>query len=282
MQGQPVVGVNKDGIVGVTWYDTRDAKEGFQFHEYFTASLDGGNSFLPPVRISSAISNPMGPGNMNMGALTFRHKDTLALSLVSAGSRWPGGGDYMGLVADKEGVFHPFWADARTGTFQIYTAEVSVVIPPKEKPAAAGAQPAAPAAPAKPPVRTKVALDSRVELVYDPTRYDGAAKESEIPIRLRNTSKEPIYPPITVEVLGFGLNDPTIAQYPYPPMWVIDPATGKPGETATFDFSGALGNLESLAPGALTGPVVLKFRFEDPTLPQPIRLKVEGMVEEGK
>ena len=37
--------------------------------------------------------------------------------------------------------------------------------------------------------------------------------------------------------------------------------------------------LESLEPGALSGPVVLKFRFEDPTMPQPIRFKVEGMVE---
>ena len=280
MQGQPVVAVNKDGVVAVAWFDTRNAKEGFQLDEYFTASLDGGDTFLPPVRVSSALSNPMGPGDMNMGALTFRHKDTLALSLVSAGSRWPGGGDYMGLAPDKDGVFHPFWSDARTGTFQIYTANVTVVAPPKERPAD-GAKPAA-QAPAKPAARTKVALDARVELVYDPTRFDGASKEEEIPVRLRNVSTQPIYPPITIQVAGFGLNDPDIPEYPYPPMWVIDPATGKPGETATFDLSGALGNLESLEPGALTGPVVLKFRFQDPTLPQPIRLKVEGMVEEGK
>ena len=101
MQGQPVVAVNKDGIVGVTWYDTRDSKDGSQFHEYFTASLDGGKSFLPPIRVSSAPSTPLGPGNMNMGAMIFRHKETTALSLVSAGSRWPGGGDYMGLAAGQ-------------------------------------------------------------------------------------------------------------------------------------------------------------------------------------
>ena len=285
MQGQPVVAVNKDGIVGVTWYDTRDSKDGSQFHEYFTASLDGGKSFLPPMRVSSEPSTPLGPGNMNMGAMIFRHKETTALSLISAGSRWGGGGDYMGLAPDKEGVFHPFWADARTGTFQIYTANVSVVVPPKEKPVATGATPAPPAAaPQTPPApaRTKVVLDTRLEFVFDPTRYDGATKESEIPVRLRNISKQPIYPPITLEILGFDLNDPEIPKYPYPPMWVVNAANGKNGEGATFDFSGALGNLESLEPGALTGPVVLKFRFEDPTLPQPIRLKVEGMVEEGK
>ena len=130
--------------------------------------------------------------------------------------------------------------------------------------------------------RTKVVLDTRLEFVFDPTRYDGATKESEIPVRLRNISKQPIYPPITLEILGFDLNDPEIPKYPYPPMWVVNAANGKNGEGAIFDFSRALGNLESLEPGALTGPVVLKFRFEDPTLPQPIRLKVEGMVEEGK
>jgi hypothetical protein len=280
MQGQPVVAVNKDGVVGVTWYDTRDSKDGSQFHEYFTASLDGGKSFLPPIRVSSAPSTPLGAGNMSMGATVFRHKETTALSLVSAGSRWPGGGDYMGLAPDKEGVFHPFWADARTGTFQIYTASVSVVVPPKEKPAGTGAATAPAAAPA--PVRIKVVLDTRVEFVFDPTRYDGAAKETEIPVRLRNISKQPIYPPITLEILGFDLNDPEIPKYPYPPMWVVNAANGKNGEGATFDFSDALGNLESLEPGALTGPVVVKFRFEDPTLPQPIRLKVEGMVEESK
>jgi hypothetical protein len=283
MQGQPVIAVNKDGVVGVTWYDTRNSKDGSRFDEYFAASLDGGQSFLPPLRVSSASSDPYGAGNMNMGAMIFQHKGTTALSLVSAGSRWPGGGDYLGLAADKNGVFHPLWADARTGTFQMYTASISVLVPHKQEPAAGGATGEKETASVpKPAPRTKAVLDSRVEFVFDPTRYDAATKESEIPVRLRNTSKEAIYPPITVEVLGFGLNDPDIPKYPYPPMWVVDAKSGKPGETTIFDFSGALGNLGVLEPGALTGPVVMKFRFEDPTLPQPIRLKIEGMVDEAK
>jgi hypothetical protein len=273
MQGQPVVAVNPDGVVGVSWYDTRDATSGLQFHEYFAASVDGGQSFLPPVRVSSAISTPLGPGNMAMGPGVFENKGTSLLSLVSAASRWPGGGDYMGMAADRDGVFNPFWADARTGTFQIYTADVSVVLPAKEEDAAA-------AVAAPEPPRTKAVVDDRVEVVFDPTRFDGAAKVAEIPARLHNVSKQAIHPPITLEVLGFGFNDPELPEYPYPPMWVVDPITGESGETAVYDFSSALGNLQSLEPGALTGPVVLRFRFEDPTLPQPIRFKVEGMVGE--
>ena len=278
MQGQPVVAVNPAGVVGVSWYDTRDATEGFQFHQYFAASLDGGKTFLPPVRVSSAISSPLGPGNMTMGALVFEYKGTSLLSLVSAASRWASGGDYLGLAADRDGVFHPFWADARTGTFQMYTAAVSVVVPAQEPEGAPAGEDAA-AAPAAPPERVLVVVDDRIDIVFDPTRFDGAAKVAEIPARLQNTSKAPIYPPITLSVTGFGFKDPEIPEPPYPPMWVIDPATGASGETATYDFSGALGNLESLEPGALSGPVVLKFRFEDPTMPQPIRFKVEGMVE---
>jgi hypothetical protein len=271
------VAVNPDGVVGVSWYDTRDATEGFQFHQYFAASLDGGSTFLPPVMVSSAISSPLGPGNMTMGATVWEHRGTSLLSLVSAASRWPGGGDYMGMAADRDGVFHPFWADARTGTFQIYTAAVSVVVPAQEPEVAPAGEDAAAAA-ATPKLVTAV-VDDRVEVVFDPTRFDGAAKVAEIPARLQNVSKKPIYPPITLSVTGFGMQDPELPEYPYPPMWVIDPATGADGETAIYDFSGALGNLESLEPGALSGPVVLKFRFEDPTLPQPIRFKVEGMVE---
>ena len=118
--------------------------------------------------------------------------------------------------------------------------------------------------------------------MFDPTRYDGATKTAEIPTRLHNISKQAIYPPITLEVLGFGMDDPELPRYPYPPMWVVDPVTGANAETATFDFSKALGNLGSLAPGAQTGPVVLRFRFEDATMPQPIRFRVEGMVEDDR
>ena len=84
-------------------------------------------------------------------------------------------------------------------------------------------------------------LDTRLEFVFDPTRYDGATKESEIPVRLRNISQQPIYPPITLEILGFDLNDPELPKYPYPPMWVVNAANGKNGEGAIFDSRGPLG-----------------------------------------
>jgi len=278
-QYQPVVAVNQDGVVGISWFDTRGTSDASQYNEYFTASLDGGKTFLAPVRVSSAPSRPKGAGNLTFGAMAGQYKQTRYLQLVSAASRWVSGGDYMGLAPDKDGAFHPFWSDSRTGTFQIYTASVSVVRPPApEKPGAAAAAAKAPA----PPPRVKADVGSRIEFVFDPTRYDEATKEAEVPIRISNVSKEPIYPPITLEVLGFDLDDPEIFKYPYPPMYVVNSPNGKRGEGAVFDFSSALGSLDSLAPGAQTGPIVIKFQFTDPSEVPAIRYRVEGMVEGEK
>jgi len=281
IQFQTVVAVNKDGVVGVTWYDTRGSRDGSQFDEYFAASVDGGRSFLPSVRVSSASSGFRGPGNMRMDPFVFDHKEEIHLSLISAVSRWPSGGDYLGLTADRDGVFHPLWADARSGTFQAYTAEVAVEVPAGEKPAT-GVVAAAPPEPPKPAPRTNRSLRGRVEFVFDPTRYDGAARESEIPVRLRNVSNEPIYPPVTLEITGFGYNDPELPKDDSPAPTVVNATNGKTGVGAVFDFAGALGSQAVLEPGALTSPVVMRLKFQDPTKVPPIRLKVEGLVEEGK
>jgi hypothetical protein len=277
-QFQSVVAVNKDGVVGVSWYDTRHSVDASTFDEYFAASVDGGRSFLPPVRVSSSSSTFRGAGNMRVDPLVFEHKDETYLTLISAVSRWPSGGDYLGLTADRDGVFHPFWADARTGTFQAYTASVTVELPPPDE--VAGAGPAAATATSPTPTqRTRLSLSGRAELLFDPTRYDGSTREAEIPVRLRNTSTEPIYPPITLEVLGFGFNDPEVPKDDSPAPVVVNASNGKPGDGALFDFAGALGTREALEPGGITSPVVLRLRFEDPSRIPSIRFRVEGLVE---
>jgi hypothetical protein len=277
-QFQSVVAVNKDGVVGVSWYDTRHSSDASTFDEYFAASVDGGRSFLPPVRVSSSSSTFRGAGNMRVDPLVFEHNDETYLTLISAVSRWPSGGDYMGLTVDRDGVFHPLWADARSGTFQAYTASVTVELPPPDE--VAGAAPAAATAtPPTPAQRTRASLRGRAELLFDPTRYDGSTREAEVPVRLRNTSKEPIYPPITLEVLGFGFNDPELPKDDSPAPLVVNASNGKPGEGALFDFASALGTREALEPGGITSPVVLRLRFEDPSRIPSIRFKVEGEVE---
>lgn len=109
----PAVAVNKDGVVGVAWYDGRGdggtIKGSFRCTEIlFAASLDGGATFLPEVKVSSERSCPASPEN------------------VGVALRFPAGGDHMGLAAASDGTFRLLWSDSRSGIYQLRTATVSV------------------------------------------------------------------------------------------------------------------------------------------------------------
>jgi hypothetical protein len=281
-QWQPAVAVNNDGVVAVTWYDTRDATGGKQYHQYFAASLDGGETFLPTVRVSSDFSNPGGPGNSQLSPMVWIHEGQIALSVISAASRWGSGGDYMGLAADKDGVFHPFWADARSGTFQIYTASVQVDVPPKDAGTKTAGVPPTPPKPAEPAARVEAPLTDKVEFVFDPTRYDAEKKQLDIPVRIRNTSNQPIYAPIRLEVLGFGFpeyesEDDKKRNAENAPS-ALNASNGKAKEGAVFELGGAIAGSEALQPGAMTNPFVLKLQLVDPTKMPSVRLKAVGMI----
>ena len=104
----PSISVNKNGVIGVSWYEIHDKS---CFDVYFTASLDSGKTFLPEVRVSSATSCPDTP--QNKGAF-------------DPGTTFGAGGDYSGLAATSDGIFHLVWSDARTGIYQLRTASVAV------------------------------------------------------------------------------------------------------------------------------------------------------------
>ena len=63
-QFQATVRVNQEGVVGVTWYDTRGTSGEMAFNQYFAASLDGGMSFTEPVRVSTVESKPFSSANL--------------------------------------------------------------------------------------------------------------------------------------------------------------------------------------------------------------------------
>jgi hypothetical protein len=283
-QWQPVLATNKDGVLGATWYDTRDSKDGREYHEYFAASLDGGETFLPSVKVSSAPSDPKGPGNAVMTPMIYEHEKKLNLSFLSAASRWGSGGDYMGLTADKDGNFHPFWADSRSGTFQVYTARVKVDVPQKEPVTPPlGVPTPAPPPPPKPVDRVETDLVGRVEVIFDPTRYDASKKELTIPLRLKNVSDQAIYPPMKLEVTGIGFpeyesEDDKKENAENAPE-AVNSINGKSGIGAVFDLNEGLAGLDALEPGAQTGPLVLRFKLKDPDKTPSIQIKATGQVE---
>ncbi len=103
----PNVAINKDGIVGITWYEKHSEKFCQDF--YFAASSDGGITFSKPVKVSEATS--CADPEKCAGALR---------------GGWSSGGHYTGLAAKSNGAFLAVWADARSGRYQLYISEIGV------------------------------------------------------------------------------------------------------------------------------------------------------------
>lgn len=108
-RSEPQVAVSGQGVVGVAWMDGRDDPSGRCYAPYLAASLDGGETFGPAVRVATELSCP---DVSRAGEFPVR--------------RWPRGGDYFGLAAGADGRFHVLWPDARDGAFEIQTTAVSI------------------------------------------------------------------------------------------------------------------------------------------------------------
>ena len=124
---QPAIAVNNRGVVGVSWYDRRDAKDDRGWRTRFSASLDGGVTFMPSVAASQSAYTPSlsRPATMNE-PLERVMKNT---GEVTHHPRWSFayiGGDTGTIAASADGAFHLFWPDNRTGVMQVWTAEARV------------------------------------------------------------------------------------------------------------------------------------------------------------
>jgi hypothetical protein len=93
--------VNKDGVVGVQYFSSKDP----QFDLFFVYSKDGGKNFSSPVRISSATSRLPSRG----------------------GPRYLGQDQIYADVA-PDGSFRLVWTDARDGAanYTVYTRSITV------------------------------------------------------------------------------------------------------------------------------------------------------------
>jgi hypothetical protein len=108
----PAIAVSAAGIVGIAWYDTARDPRGDCFDVDFSASVDGGRTFLAAVRVTPEMSCP--PAGQDR----------------AVAARWPFGGDYSGLAATADGRFQVFWSGSsgsRSGAGQVWTAAVEVV-----------------------------------------------------------------------------------------------------------------------------------------------------------
>jgi hypothetical protein len=113
----PSAAVNKDGVVGVSWYDARFDKDNGPVRDpgwdvRFRASLDGGETWQPSVRVTERTT--VFTGELRRKARKGEHL------------YYQAPGDTAGLAADAGGAFFPLWIDNRTGVRQVWTAAVTV------------------------------------------------------------------------------------------------------------------------------------------------------------
>ena len=103
---RPAIATSSRGDIGTTWIET----EAGCTRLWFAVSRDAGRTFSKPVPVSEDLS--CGDTATNRAAYEL----------------WEHGGDYFGLASDGDG-FVALWPDARTGTFQIYAATITVTTP---------------------------------------------------------------------------------------------------------------------------------------------------------
>ena len=93
---------DSDGTIHISWRDTRNDPNRLKTDVFYTKSTDGGSTFMPEVKVTSAMSDE-----------------------TTAGSSADQYGDYEGLAV-RNGNAHPFWTDRRTPTpEEIFTATIT-------------------------------------------------------------------------------------------------------------------------------------------------------------
>jgi BNR/Asp-box repeat protein len=205
---QPVVAVNKEGVVGVMYYDRRDSSNNLDWTVRFAASLDGGETFLPTVPVAESPNRYGGvtkiavdarsyggghmPPNKNYRGGTLKFDLTISQFTI-------GGGHTAGLAADANGVFHPFWVDNRTGVAQVWTAPVTV----NRKAMPNG----------DPELTTLQDVSEKMILNFTNPTFDLRTGRLSVDIKMQNTSEDTIVLPVKLRVISLtcgGGGIPTI------------------------------------------------------------------------
>ena len=175
----PVVAVNNRGVVGVLWYDRRNSPDlGWQTR--FTASLDGGETFLPSVSVSTARHSSENTKDFPIWIVSYGGANISTRIMLDQGESL--GGDTAGMAADANGVFHPLWVDNRTGILQLWTTSVSVV----GKVLPNGSEDLA----------TLADVTSRVKFNFTNTKLNTETRILSFDVSLTNTSTVPLKTPI--------------------------------------------------------------------------------------
>lgn len=244
----PQVAVNKNGIVGVMWYDRREVLNDAGYNVRFSASSDGGETWLSSVRISE---KPKGSDvnerwAFDPGVISDSTKEEWPISVYIRRSKWVTGGHTAGLAPRADGVFFPLWVDDRTGHHQVWAAPVTV--------RGTAARNGSPELAALSDITGRTTLD----LTY--VTHDRAEGILTANARLKNTGTDTLHG--TVKVRAISLTSPIGV------IAIANADNDKSGPGAVWDFTGTL-PAGGLPPDSTTCEKSLVFHLTDvrPAMP---------------
>jgi len=231
-----LVAVNKQGVVGVSWYDRREEPANLGWTVRFRASLDGGETFLPSVKVSDTDYDP----SRNNLVPLFPDGDWTELpqSTSTLGIGWFtfSGGHTAGLAADADGKFHPLWVANPSGVPQLWTTDITV---------AGNAE-----INGGPELAALKDASKAVRLEFVNRFYNRKTHTVDADLQLENVSESNVGGPLKVRVLDVGSN--------------VARVTIQSGEREAFpegaiwDFTPWLVN-GRLEPGEITKPIHIRF-----------------------
>jgi hypothetical protein len=249
----PQLAVSRRGILGVMWYRRRNGLD-LGYAVRFSASLDGGNTFLPSVEVSenaqavdkgeiwpiqAVVDGDFGDlfGDIASGRLR-RTSNTVELSLLRYVKHLTGG-ETAGLIADETGYFHAVWVDDRTGVDQLWTAAIGVNGAPTKNgdPNSAGMED----------------VSSDVSLLTD-TLVNQRNTIVSATVRLRNDSNHKLRYPLELRVVSIGSQVATLE--------ILDSDNHQKGPGAIWNIPQSVDN--AIDPGQTSQPVTLTFKLSKP------------------
>lgn len=234
----PVVAVNRDGVVAVMWYDRRDNPNSFGYSVRLSASLDGGETWQPSVRVSE-VPKTLEYENWVVSGTALRRGGAHLLLLRR--HEWVAGGHTTGMAADSNGVFHPFWVDNRTGVSQIWTASVVVKAVINRNGSTDLAE------------LEDISASVSIELTN--CAYESSSKAVSCNARLKNIANSALHGPLKLRLIGLRseLGQPT----------VVNADNGRSGTGAVWDFGEKVTG-KSLEPNQTSEVKQLRFHIASP------------------
>jgi hypothetical protein len=233
----PTLAVNDRGVVGVVWNDRR-AHKNECYDLYFSASVDGGETFLPNVTTGAKPTCSMQTGNWMPNAEVSAYPKTeegqsvegQGFNVLMISTRFPGGGDTQGLDADSDGVFHAAWIDGSSGVMRLAMTPFTV----------GGA--------ATRVVSSERDVSTQVKLVSENCTFDWKANTFGCDMHLENKSPLPVDGPFTVELQNMMVNLTDFA--------TANADNGRAAEGARWAF-----DAKRLEPGAKSAARPFRWKF---------------------